>query len=228
MRRLTGTIVGLVLAFGLAQPVTAQHDRLLAWADTWIAAADGPREPSVSTTVSDYFGTSAYATRRRQGSGLAAGGRRALTAASGSYWVYDPVHGIAAASEYGDVHGDRIMYAVGASRRRPGPRPLASRLQVRAASRLKHRRSGSNTPRLARRDQTYRTTSKHPLRSHRSAMRQRPLRARRRHHLRRRPRHIDLARGYRAVAVHLTARPCDRDSRRAARRRSPCRPARRR
>lgn len=32
-------------------------------------------------------------------------------AASGSSWLYDSVHGIAAGPEYGDVHGDRIMYA---------------------------------------------------------------------------------------------------------------------
>jgi hypothetical protein len=101
----------VLLAFGFPPTVTAQHDRLLAWADARIAVSDGPREASVSTTVSDYFGKSPYATRRTPGNGLAAGGRRAPTAASGSFWVYDPVHGIAAGSEYGDVHGDRIMYA---------------------------------------------------------------------------------------------------------------------
>ncbi|HYZ17242.1 MAG TPA: hypothetical protein VE591_12605 [Candidatus Acidoferrum sp.] len=86
-------------------------DPSLSWANALIAQTDPGRIKPNQTRVSDHFGPEPYTSRRWWDHALAANGRRLLTAGSGSFWVYDRAHGIAASSEGGDAQGDRILYA---------------------------------------------------------------------------------------------------------------------
>jgi hypothetical protein len=114
--RVTAAALASALLCAAAPRVAAAQkgDPLTAWAAAQIRRSDGgfAFRPTATTTVYDHFGPTQYFTRSlATGRWLAGDGPRLGTAGSGSFWVYDPVHHIAAASEQGDVDGDRIMYS---------------------------------------------------------------------------------------------------------------------
>ncbi len=97
---------------------TVGGDKAVQWAEARFRDAEGPlRDPS-ATSVSDHFGPIPYLSRNWWSRfALARSGRMFETACKGSFWVYDPIHRIAAASEFGDVTGDTLLYS--------GPPPVA-------------------------------------------------------------------------------------------------------
>jgi hypothetical protein len=83
---------------------------LLSWAGAIVNGAI-PNGTAVKSTVADRFAQPP-----------AAGGQGESTAGSGSTWVYDRAHGIAAWLENGDLTGSEILYV-----NSPPPGPLPSR-----------------------------------------------------------------------------------------------------
>lgn len=88
-----------------------QDQRIVDWANAALREADGPIIQPVRTDVSDHFGPVPYSSLNRWRFALANGGPKIETAGSGSFWVFDPVHHIAAVSEGGDARGDAIFYS---------------------------------------------------------------------------------------------------------------------
>jgi len=93
----------------LSRGSLSSDPRLLAWASSAFRVPDGPVLQPTHTAVDDYFGPAPYSRRTSERFALAANGQYLDTAGKGSTWAYDAVHGIAAYSEIGDLHGDSIM-----------------------------------------------------------------------------------------------------------------------
>jgi hypothetical protein len=115
-----------ILAVGIActtSATAATLDALVAWSNHTRPPQFRFIENPTKTTVEDHFGNIPYA--QWQGgtskNGLAMHGTYLPTAGSGSTWVYDSVHHIAADSFGGDETGDTILYAT------PPPSKLAQR-----------------------------------------------------------------------------------------------------
>lgn len=106
--------IGLTMAVCVPQAALSRGSlssdpRLLAWASSAFRVPDGPVLQPTHTAVDDYFGPAPYSRRTSERFALAANGQYLDTAGKGSTWAYDAVHGIAAYSEIGDLHGDSIM-----------------------------------------------------------------------------------------------------------------------
>lgn len=102
-------IIGLMCTAGAA---AGTIDALLDWT---LHATPKVRlvEHPTKTAIEDHFGSVPYIQWKGGPSknGLAVHGIDLPTAGSGSIWVYDPVHHIAASSFGGDVSGDKIFYS---------------------------------------------------------------------------------------------------------------------
>jgi hypothetical protein len=84
--------------------------QLARWGNRALVSIEGPNRQPVTTTVDDHFGPTPYDRPYVSRNAIAAGGIRLRTAGSGTLWVYDPVHHIAAASSRGDLTGDALFY----------------------------------------------------------------------------------------------------------------------
>jgi hypothetical protein len=103
-------LFGVALGPQLARSQDAAADPLLRWASAEIDRVN-PRVDAVATRVFDHLGPVQYGDDPLHWwrHALATNGRKIETAGSGSYWVYDPVHHLAAMSEGGDAMGDSIF-----------------------------------------------------------------------------------------------------------------------
>lgn len=106
---LTALVLGLIRATGAA---AGTIDALLDWANHAAPTVRSIEHPP-KTSIEDHFGSVPYIQWNGGPSknGLARHGIELPTAGSGSIWVYDPVHHIAATSFGGDVSGDKIFYS---------------------------------------------------------------------------------------------------------------------
>jgi hypothetical protein len=91
-------VVAIPVLYALSMHVRALGGDVLAWAQPILSGAF-PNTTPVKSTVADHFA-----------SAPAAGAPMLLTAGSGSRWVYDRAHRIAAWSEQGDLTGNEILY----------------------------------------------------------------------------------------------------------------------
>src|SRR5271166_3611464 len=99
-RRFRFSVATVITGIGVfaGTMVYAQSDTLVAWAGAIVDKAIPIDVKPFKTTVTDHFVRSP-----------AAGGLGLPTAGSGSKWVYDGKHRIAAWSEHGDLTGDMIL-----------------------------------------------------------------------------------------------------------------------
>ncbi len=106
---LIALIVGLFCTAGAA---AGTIDALLDWANHTTPKVRSIEHPT-KTAIEDHFGEVPYIQWKGGPSknGLAVHGIELPTAGSGSIWVYDPVHHIAASSFGGDLSGDNIFYS---------------------------------------------------------------------------------------------------------------------
>jgi len=106
---LIALIVGLFCTSGAAASTT---DALLNWTIQVTPKVRSVEHPT-KTAIEDHFGSVPYIQWKGgpTKNGLAFHGIDLPTAGSGSIWVYDPVHHIAASSFGGDVSGDNIFYS---------------------------------------------------------------------------------------------------------------------
>jgi len=100
-----------VIAVPLCALSQSAADAMAAWGMARLDSNSLTTTPARSN-VNDYFGTVSYSSASWWPKhALAVGGTHIETAGGGSWWVYDRVHHIAAASEEGDVTGDAILYS---------------------------------------------------------------------------------------------------------------------
>lgn len=91
--------------------MASSKQNLLEWANALSEELNGPVTDRVRTSIGDHFGPMPYTNIHSWRHALAHNGRLIETAGDGSYWVYDPVHHIAASSQSGDLTGDLILYS---------------------------------------------------------------------------------------------------------------------
>ena len=102
-------IIGLICTTVAAASTT---DALVNWTNLATPKVRFVEHPT-KTAIEDHFGSAPYIQWKAgpATNGLAAHGVTLPTAGSGSIWVYDPVHHIAATSFGGDITGDKIFYS---------------------------------------------------------------------------------------------------------------------